>query len=193
MYRKFIATIAALSVAITAFGARPAAADEKEVLRTLAAIAGVAIVGKMIYDNNKERKERETVTRRRAAPVYEAPRYYPAVSKRPHPRPYVDPRPEPRRSARTYPERDRATYPEREVRPLPERVDRKLLPQQCFRSYEGDEGKVMMFGEPCLEKNYSYADRLPLYCAKRVSTAEGARYGYDARCLRDSGYSLARR
>ncbi|MDH4539887.1 hypothetical protein [Sulfitobacter faviae] len=93
MYRKFIATIAALSVAITAFDARPAAADEKEVLRTLAAIAGVAIVGKMIYDNNKERKERETVTRRRAAPVYEAPRYYPTVSKRPHPRPYVDPRP----------------------------------------------------------------------------------------------------
>ncbi|WPZ21536.1 hypothetical protein T7987_15430 [Sulfitobacter faviae] len=194
MYRKFIATIAALSVAITAFGARPAAADEKEVLRTLAAIAGVAIVGKMIYDNNKERKERETVTRRRAAPVYEAPRYYPTVSKRPHPRPYVDPRPAPRRSSDwTRPERDRATYPEREVRPLPERVDRKLLPQQCFRSYEGDEGKVMMFGEPCLEKNYSYADRLPRYCAKRVSTAEGARYGYDARCLRDSGYSLARR
>ncbi|WP_411974435.1 hypothetical protein [Sulfitobacter faviae] len=185
MYRKFIATIAALSVAITAFGARPAAADEKEVLRTLAAIAGVAIVGKMIYDNNKERKERETVTRRRAAPVYEAPRYYPTVSKRPHQRPYVDPRPAPRRGD--------WTRPEREVRPLPERVDRKLLPQQCFRSYEGDEGKVMMFGEPCLEKNYSYADRLPRYCAKRVSTAEGARYGYDARCLRDSGYSLARR
>ncbi|MDF3350157.1 hypothetical protein HKX17_08275 [Sulfitobacter sp. KE34] len=194
MYRKFIATIAALSVAITAFGARPAAADEKEVLRTLAAIAGVAIVGKMIYDNNnKERKERETVTRRRAAPVYEAPRYYPTVSKRPHPRPYVNPRPAPRRGDWTRPERDRTTYPEREVRPLPERVDRKLLPQQCFRSYEGDEGKVMMFGEPCLEKNYSYADRLPRYCAKRVSTAEGARYGYDARCLRDSGYSLARR
>ena len=194
MYRKFIATIAALSVAITAFGARPAAADEKEVLRTLAAIAGVAIVGKMIYDNNnKERKERETVTRRRAAPVYEAPRYYPTVSKRPHPRPYVNPRPAPRRGDWTRPERDRTTYPEREVRPLPERMDRKLLPQQCFRSYEGDEGKVMMFGEPCLEKNYSYADRLPRYCAKRVSTAEGARYGYDARCLRDSGYSLARR
>lgn len=193
MYRKFIATIAALSVAITAFGARPAAADEKEVLRTLAAIAGVAIVGKMIYDNKKEREERETVTRRRAAPVYEAPRYYPTVSKRPHPRPYVNPRPAPRRGDWTRPERDRTTYPEREVRPLPDRVDRKLLPQQCFRSYEGDEGKVMMFGEPCLEKNYSYADRLPRYCAKRVSTAEGARYGYDARCLRDSGYSLARR
>ncbi|MFG6529562.1 MULTISPECIES: hypothetical protein [unclassified Sulfitobacter] len=193
MYRKFIATIAALSVAITAFGARDAAADEKEVLRTLAAIAGVAIVGKMIYDNKKEREEREAVTRRRAAPVYEAPRYYPTVSKRPHPRPYVDPRPAPRRDDWTRPDRDRATYPEREVRPLPERVDRKLLPQQCFRSYTGDEGKVMMFGEPCLEKNYSYADRLPRYCAKRVSTSEGARYGYDARCLRDSGYSLARR
>lgn len=193
MYRKFIATIAAAAVAITAFGARPAAADEKEVLRTLAAIAGVAIVGKMIYDNNKERNERETVTRRRAAPVYEAPRYYPTVSKRPHPRPYIDPRPEPHRSARTYPERDRATYPEREVRPLPERVDRKLLPQQCFRSYDGEDGKVMMFGEPCLEKNYSQVDRLPNYCAKRVKTADGARYGYDARCLRDSGYSLARR
>ena len=185
MYRKFIATIAALSVAITAFGARDAAADEKEVLRTLAAIAGVAIVGKMIYDNKKDREERETVTRRRAAPVYEAPRYYPTVSERPRLRPYVDRRPQPRRTART--------SPKREVRPLPERVDRKLLPQQCFRSFNGEDGKVMMFGEPCLEKNYAQVDRLPNYCAKRVKTADGARYGYDARCLRDSGYSLARR
>ena len=100
-------------------------------------------------------------------------------------RPYVDRRPQPRRTART--------SPKREVRPLPERVDRKLLPQQCFRSFNGEDGKVMMFGEPCLEKNYAQVDRLPNYCAKRVKTADGARYGYDARCLRDSGYSLARR
>jgi hypothetical protein len=186
MYRKFIATIAALSVAITAFGSRPAAADEKEVLRTLAAIAGVAIVGKMIYDNNKKReREQETVTRRRTAPVYEAPRYYPTVSERPRLRPYVEPRPKPHRRE--------TIYPEREVRPLPERVDRKLLPQQCFRSFDGEDGKVMMFAEPCLEKNYTHVDKLPKYCAKRVKTAEGARYGYDARCLRDTGYSLARR
>ncbi|NUH65325.1 hypothetical protein HTT03_08490 [Sulfitobacter sp. S0837] len=190
MYRKFIATIAALSVAITAFGPRPAAADDKEVLRTLAAIAGVAIVGKMIYDNNKKRdRERETVTRRRAAPVYEAPRYYPAVSERPRLRPRADLR-EPRWEQ---PRREVTPLIEREVRPLPERVDRKLLPQQCFRSYDGEDGKVMMFGEPCLEKNYAQVDKLPQYCAKRVKTAEGARYGYDARCLRDTGYSLARR
>lgn len=185
MYRKFIATIAALSVTITAFGTRPAAADEKEVLRTLAAIAGVAIVGKMIYENNKKReREREVVARSQPAPVYEAPRYYPEVSERPRLRPYYDPRPQPR----TSPERE-----VREVRPLPERVDRKLLPQQCFRSFDGTEGKVMMFGEPCLEENYAHVERLPAYCHKRVSTQAGARYGYDARCLRDSGYSLARR
>ncbi len=190
MYRKFIATIAALSVAITAFGTRPAAADDKEVLRTLAAIAGVAIVGKMIYDNNKKRdRERETVTRRRADPVYEAPRYYPAVSERPRLRPRADLR-QPRWEQ---PRREVTPLIEREVRPLPERVDRKLLPQQCFRSYDGEDGKVMMFGEPCLEKNYAQVDKLPQYCAKRVKTAEGARYGYDARCLRDTGYSLARR
>lgn len=188
MYRKFIATVAALSVAITAFGSRPAAADDKEVLRTLAAIAGVAIVGKMIYDNNKKReRERATVTRTRAAPVYEAPRYYPEVSERPRLRPYYDPRPQPR-TATTSPERE-----VREVRPLPDRVNAKLLPQQCFRSFDGEEGKVMMFGERCLEDNFAHVERLPAYCHKRVSTRDGARYGYDARCLRDSGYSLARR
>ena len=69
MYRKFIATIAALSVAITAFGA----ARLLPMKKVPPAIAGVAIVGKMIYDNNnKERKERETVTRA-APPVYERP------------------------------------------------------------------------------------------------------------------------
>jgi len=191
MYRKFIATIAALSVAITAFGSTPAAADDKEIARTLATILGIAVVGKIIYDKNKEKeRERETVTRRRAAPVYEAPRYYARVSERPRLRPRADLRTQP-----SWEPRDREVTPlvDREVRPLPEMVDRKLLPQQCFRSYEGKDGKVMMFGEACLEKNYSYTDRLPSYCAKRVSTPEGARYGYDARCLRDTGYSLARR
>ncbi len=193
MYRKFIATIAALSVAITALGSTPAAADDKEIARTLAAIAGIAIMGKIIYDKNKERdreREREIVTRRAATPVYEAPRYYARVSERPRLRPRAD-----LRRHTSWEPRDRDVTPviKREVRPLPERVNSKLLPQQCFRSFDSDEGKVMMFGERCLEQNYANTDRLPTFCAKRIRTDDGAQYGYDARCLRDSGYSLARR
>ena len=77
--------------------------------------------------------------------------------------------------------------------PLQARLNAKLRTQKCLRSFEGEEGKVMMFGERCLEDNYAHVERLPDYCHKRVSTRDGARYGYDARCLRDSGYSLARR
>ncbi len=163
MYRRFIATIAAASIAITALGSFPAYAGEKEIARAAAAILGIAIIGKIIHDKNKRDDERE-VTRRRPAPVVVPPH-------RPHPT--VRPRP---------------VHP----RPLPSRVDRKLLPSQCFRSYDTRQGKVRMFGQRCLQENYRFADRLPNYCAETVRTERGVRRGYDARCLRDAGYRLAR-
>ena len=56
LHHKFIASIAAAAVAITAFTAAPAAAGDRN--RDLAKIAvgilGVAIVGKIIHDKNPE-------------------------------------------------------------------------------------------------------------------------------------------
>ncbi|MGJ8616993.1 MAG: hypothetical protein ACSHWS_09130 [Sulfitobacter sp.] len=162
MYRRFIATVAAASIAITAFGAVPARADDRDVARALAVILGAAVVGKIIHDNKKE-KER-AVTRRRAAPVYEAPRHEPR---------YIEPL---------------------APRPLPRHVrNKKLLPAQCFRSYETRRGTVRMFGRRCLKNNFRHANTLPQHCKVRIKTYDGRRTGYQARCLRDAGYRLARR
>ena len=168
MYRKFIATVAAASIAITALGSAPAYADDRDVARALAAILGIAVVGKIIHDNNKK-KERE-VTRRHTAPVYTAPhRYNP-----------------PRVQQRRY---NQHIQP----RPLPRHVrNDKLLPSQCFRSFDTRSGPVRMFGNRCLQNNFRHANRLPQHCKVRVKTYNGKRTGYQARCLRDAGYRLAR-
>lgn len=70
MHRKFIATIIAAAVAVTAIGSAPARADE-DVLRALAAIAGIAIVGKVIHDRNERKQQTHSVTRN----IYKAPLY----------------------------------------------------------------------------------------------------------------------
>ncbi|MGJ8626952.1 MAG: hypothetical protein ACSHXB_08335 [Sulfitobacter sp.] len=158
MYRRFIATIAAASIAITALGAAPARADDKDVARALAAILGIAVVGKIIHDKKKDRER--AATRNHPAPVYQAPRVRPR---------HVEPRPLPRH-----------------VR------NKKLLPSQCFRSYDTRRGTVRMFGNRCLQNNFRHANRLPQHCKMRVRTHNGKRTGYQARCLRDAGYRLAR-
>ena len=140
-------------------GAAPARADDKDVARALAAILGIAVVGKIIHDKKKA-KER-AVTRHDTTPTYHAPRTY-------H-QPHVQPRPLPRH-----------------VR------NNKLLPKQCFRSYDTRKGTVRMFGRRCLENNFRHANRLPQHCKVRIKTHAGKRTGFQARCLRDAGYRLAR-
>ncbi|MGC1496224.1 MAG: hypothetical protein WA790_10470 [Sulfitobacter sp.] len=169
MYRRFITTIAAASIAITALGAAPARADDKDAARALAAILGIAVIGKIIHDNKKD-KER-AVTRRHSEP-------------RVQPRRRSEPHVQPRR---------RHSEPQVQPRPLPRQVrNNKLLPSQCFRSFDTRRGTVRMFGNRCLQNNYRHANRLPQHCKVRVNTYNGKRTGYQARCLRDAGYRLAR-
>ena len=54
LHHKFIASIAAAAVAITAFTAAPAAAGDRnrDLAKIAAGILGVAIVGKIIHDKN---------------------------------------------------------------------------------------------------------------------------------------------
>lgn len=160
MIRHAISSCLAVAVVLMGLTAGPARADQKDIVKALAVIAGIAIIGKVIKDRNDRKDREETVVARRAPvdPVY-----------RPHRRP------EP-------------IHP----RPLPRRVDQKLLPQNCFRSFDTYEGKVQMFGRHCLENNYAFVDRMPRACRQHIRTYRGNRVGYDARCLRDSGYRLAR-
>ena len=57
MHRKFIATIAAASILITGFAAAPARANQDDLGRALAALLGVAIVGAVIHENKKKKKQ----------------------------------------------------------------------------------------------------------------------------------------
>ena len=177
MYRRFIATIAAAAVAITAIGAVPAHADNRDALRALAAIAGIAVVGKIIHDERKKKKARHEPTPVRRAPVYRDPSYAPRHSHTP---------------PRYVPQRNQRPGHYIEPRPLPRQVDRKLLPQQCFRTYETRRGRVAMFEEGCLQRNFRFTERLPSQCQYEFGTRRAPRIGYDARCLRNAGYRLAR-
>jgi hypothetical protein len=77
-------------------------------------------------------------------------------------------------------------------RPLPKRIARNALPGQCLRVIDTRRGTTRMFMRRCLERNYRYVNRLPQACAQRVRTDRGPRYGYNARCLRQSGFRIAR-
>jgi hypothetical protein len=173
LHRKFIAFVAGLSIAITGFSAVPAAADQDDTARALAAILGIAIVGAAIHD---ARKDKEQVTRHDS--------YRPAQRRDSY-------RPAPRRDDRHH---ARPGYGHVQPRPLPPRADnRKLLPQACLQTFQTRRGQVNGFGEQCLSRNYSFTNRLPQDCALRVRTRHGHGRGYEARCLRQYGYKLARR
>ncbi|TNF64746.1 MAG: hypothetical protein EP307_01840 [Rhodobacteraceae bacterium] len=77
-------------------------------------------------------------------------------------------------------------------RPLPPQVSRKLLPEQCLRTFDGPHGQTHAFGARCLSRNYTFAESLPRQCAEQVWTRQGTGWAYNARCLRRQGYQTAR-
>lgn len=168
MYRRFIGTIAAASITITALGALPAAAGDRETARAIAAILGLAVVGKIIHDKNKDDRVEH---------------HRPHVQ---HQRPHVQ---KPRHANK------QPRYQQKHVqpRPLPKRVNRRLLPGECLQSINTRQGRVRMFGQRCLNNNYRFARHLPNQCFEAVRTNGGKRRGYEARCLRQNGYRLAHR
>ena len=86
----------------------------------------------------------------------------------------------------TYPQ----SYPQ--PRPLPHDVRRKLLPAECLFDVRTRHGHQRFFGARCLQNNYRHASSLPRACTVQIPARNGWRYGYDPRCLRQSGYRIAR-
>lgn len=182
MGRKFIAAVVAAALTLTAVGAAPARADN-DLLKTLAIVAGAAVVGKVIYDQNQRAQKNQTVSRN----VTQPPAFYQA----PAPKTYRAPMPQ---TVYRPVSRPTVAYASPiEPRPLPSRVDRKLLPGDCLQSVDTRDGRVRFFAQQCLEQNYKHVKQLPRDCAVRFRSYNGPRAGYDARCLRDEGYQLARR
>ena len=170
MLKKLTCSLAATVLIIGLATPRQAAAEDYTLARTIAAIAGLAVLGKMLHDHNtKDRK----VTRA-PAPHYNVQPYTPA----PH--------------YNTYSYRPRHAYGVA-PRPLPKHVKRKSLPRDCLRRFETWDGPVKLFGQRCLERKYRHVHHLPQHCARWIRTDRGPRSGYAARCLRDRGYVVARR
>ena len=163
MSRKFIAAVAGAAIAVTAFGTAPVRADE-DLARTLAAIVGIAIVGKVIKDRLDEDDDDRVVYRNR----FDDPYVY------------------------TAPRRDNVIR-RVEPRPLPRSVKHRLLPGECLRSWNTRDGRARVFGKKCLQRNYGYTKSLPRSCEVKTRVNNKKRRGYDARCLRREGYQLARR
>ena len=182
MSRRFVGAVAALAVAIALVGPRNAQADE-DLFRALAVVAGVAVVGKVLSDRaerNEKRDAKRKAKKKEKAEAVATRRYdvAPYDSWRPVARPVWQHDREPRDVA---------------PRPLPREVRRKLLPGDCLRSYETWDGRQRVFSDRCLIENYSHARSLPRACKVSFRVRGELRRGYDARCLRDEGYQLARR
>ena len=177
MYRRFIATIAAAAIALTAIGSTPAFAQQYQdrTAQTIAALLGLAVVGTLIHKNREDKKERRQTYQ--PAPVHNPPQAY--TQRHQPPQAYTQRHQPP-------------VWNQPQPRPLPDRVNSKLLPKQCFRSVDTRHGKVRMFGQRCLDKHYGFSNRLPRACHYTFRTHKGDRRGYEARCLRDHGYRLAR-
>jgi len=166
---RFVGTLTAAAVALTTFTAAPAFADDERNARAIAAILGLAVVGKIIHDNNKNR---DHVSQQ----VYKE-------------------KPKAKKQKQHKAKKQRQTgqagwYTDRRLpaKPLPRRVSRKILPQHCLRSFETRRGYIRMLPRRCLERNYNFVNHLPQHCGVRVRTERGPRMGYAARCLRQNGY-----
>lgn len=77
-------------------------------------------------------------------------------------------------------------------RPLPNRVSQKLLPRRCVVDISGRNRTVRAFGSRCLAGNNINVNRLPNNCQIRIGGNRQDRVLYEAGCLRNHGYSLAR-
>ena len=163
MSRKFIAAVVSAALLVTTIGNAPARADE-DLARLLATVVGVAIVGAVISNKLDDDKD-DRVTRKN-------------------------------------PDRDgiiRQATPRGDVirradaGAFPRRANRYLLPGDCLRSFETRDGRTRVFGKKCLQQNYRFTNDVPRACKVKFRANGKKRNGYGARCLRRSGYQLARR
>lgn len=162
IHRQFIATIAALAIAITGFSAVPARAGDDDLAKALAVILGLAVVGTAINKRNDDKKARQQV---------HVPQPQPHVQPR-HVQPrqgHIQPRPLPRHVNRKL---------------LPQQC------LYTLRTDRGRD--IQAFGQRCLSRNYQFTNSLPQQCGRRVWTRNGWGYAFGARCLSQQGYQLAR-
>ncbi|WP_298859319.1 hypothetical protein [uncultured Sulfitobacter sp.] len=144
---RLIGTFTAVAIAVTTFTAAPAYADNDRAARTIATLLGLAVVGKIIHDNNKDRSDGHVTVNRRSHEVG---------------RGTVKPRPLPRRVGRAaLPSQCFRSFQTRRgqvnmfVRRCLERNYRAVhrLPQNCAQRVRTDRGIRAGFDARCLRRN----------------------------------------
>lgn len=153
MSRKFIALITAAALGLAAFAPAPAMArdnDNRDLERAIAAILGVAIVGKIIHDKNKrdDRKDRDRKKRRDVSKPLDRG-WEPHVKPRPLPK-RVNTRLLPRQCFRTF-STNRGKYRAFGNRCLQNNfrfADR--LPHHCKTRIRTNDGPRRVFEARCL-------------------------------------------
>jgi hypothetical protein len=151
MHKKFITAVAAASIMITGFAAAPARADSDDTKRALAALLGIAIIGAVIHDANKDHEY--TVRRHKVQPRH---------------RPHVQPRRQPHLQPRPLPKRvDRKVLPSQCLRTFKTRRGHNVrefglgclrnnyrfvnhLPQRCARTDRTHSGLRHGYDVKCL-------------------------------------------
>jgi len=86
-------------------------------------------------------------------------------------------------------EKRKATVTDRKPKQKAKRS--KVLPRKCLRVLNTKHGQRRIFGKGCLRNNYRHVDRLPQFCATKWRRDGKRLNGYDARCLRNEGYTRA--
>lgn len=147
MFSRITALIAALALTVSFGTARPAVAEDFDAARTLAVIAGLAVLGKIISDRNDDRKAAQTVTRHQHIA--------------PKPR-HIEPRPLPKKAQRRLlPGNCLRSYDTRRgtVRMFPNRClnrnyrDANRLPQHCAVRIQTPRGQRFGYEARCLRHN----------------------------------------
>ena len=70
---------------------------------------------------------------------------------------------------------------------------RYSLPGECLFNIRTRNGERAVFGTLCLKETTSFVNRLPSDCQDRIRVRYGRRADvYDAKCLRERGYQVAR-
>lgn len=177
MHRAFIRLLAATSIVITGIGiaAAPARANDNDAANALAALLGLAIVGAVIHNKNKDD---DHVSRHQTHTNHHKPKHHNKHGHTSHKQKH-------NAHKHGHNNRHQNTYNHRP------RHSSHVLPGHCMRSWRTHDGRMRVFSQRCLQRNYGDTAVLPDRCYRRARTQNGTRHGFAVRCLSRHGYQFA--
>ncbi len=175
MSRKFITAIAVTSIALTAFTAQPSFAGSRDRDKAILGIAGFLLLGAAIADSRKDRRKQHTTHNSHGSHSgYSGNHGYNNHS---HNNQWNNNHNNAHNGAiRMGP------------KPVPPRVRKMTLPAKCVKKIRSHGNTLKIVGNRCLQNNYRWVNKLPNACFMKVRTRDGARRGYQPRCLKRHGF-----